>query len=137
MTSIEASTTHTVKVKKQAGIPRDTLGVKTITKKTASKKTSVGGCHRGNCAPLRPATLTRPEAVKALLALDEEQGCHEHVHNLFRQTLGEKLHVDRSKPHAASTTQDCAGAAANLALPSRILTFRFVSGNARSWMRCS
>lgn len=114
MTSIGASTKHTVTIKKPAGASRDSMGAKTVTKKTASKKTS-GGHHRGNCAPLRPATLAKPEAIEALLALDEE-GRRERVHDLFRQTLGEKSLVDRSKPHAASTTQDRAGAAADLAI---------------------
>jgi hypothetical protein len=117
MTSIGASTTHTVKVKKPTRSPACSpirSGARTVpTKTTGAKKTSVG--HRGTVAPLKPATLTRPEAVEALLALDE-QGRHDRVVELFRQTLGEQSLVNRSKPHAASTTQDRAGAAADLAI---------------------
>lgn len=80
--------------------------------------------------PLKPATLTRPEAIQMLLDLDEN-GRQDHVHDLFRQTLGEQPLMDRSKPHSASTTQDRAGAAADLAVATKELGIPFVLKKCR------
>jgi hypothetical protein len=122
MTSIGANTTHTIKrVKKTTAVPGGSLKRGAATTK---RKAAVG--HRGAVAPpLKPATLTRPEAVQALLELDDE-GRRDRVHDLFRETLGEQPLVDRSKPHTASTTQERSGAAADLAVATKELGVSFV-----------
>lgn len=120
MTSIGANTTHTIKKVKKTTVPAGTKSKKV----GLTKRTSVG--HRGSVAPpLKPATLTRPEAVRTLLELDE-QGRQDRVHDLFREILGEHALVDRSKPHAASTTLDRSGAAADLAVATQELGVSFV-----------
>jgi len=125
MTSIGASTTHTMKKVKKTTV---TPGMKSL-KMGATKRKPVG--HRGTVAPpLKPATLTRPEAVQALLDLDEE-GRRDRVHDLFRQTLGEQSQIDRSKPHAASTTLDRSGAAADLTVAAKELGVAFVLRKCR------
>ena len=122
MTSIGANTTHTMKrVKKTAAVPGG--------KKGATKRKVVG--HRGTVPPpLKPSALDRPEAIQALLDLDEE-GRRDCVHDLFRQTLGEQPLVDRSKPHTASTTLDRSGAAADLAVATKELGAAFVLKKCR------
>lgn len=128
MTSIGTNTTHTIKKKVKKTTPGAVPGVKSVKKGTTKRK-SVG--HRGAVAPpLKPVTLTRPEAIQALLDLDE-QGQQDRVHDLFRQTLGEQALVDKSKPHAASTTLDRAGAAADLTVATKELGIPFVLKKCR------
>lgn len=113
MVTIDASTT--VKVKKKP----------IASAKSKAKAKSKPGAKRGAAPPLRPKTLATAAAVEALKQLDDE-GRRERVAHLLRAALGEATRLDKSAPHAASTTKDRAAAAADLAVATKELGVVFV-----------
>jgi hypothetical protein len=116
MTSISASTTHAVKQKK-APAP---LGI------GKAKPIKGAPTRRGATAPaLKPATLSSPQALALLKAKSaDEQKLH--VDQLFRKALGEHSNLNLSAPHAASTTRERGGAAADVAVAAKQLGTLFV-----------
>eukprot|EP00934_Nitzschia_sp_Nitz4_P004612 Nitzschia sp. Nitz4//scaffold10_size219509//200876//202570//NITZ4_001462-RA/size219509-processed-gene-0.148-mRNA-1//-1//CDS//3329533022//4602//frame0 len=97
-------------------------------KKGPAKGTKAGagkGAKRGEVAPLAPASLSTPAQIDQLKALDKEAQ-KAKVMDLFQKAKGAEALVDRSKPHAASTTKDRAGAAADVATAARELGVAFV-----------
>jgi len=116
MATINASTTHSIKKK--------TSSVGKKSKKPTGPKGAAA--RRGSIAPpLQPATLGTPEAVQQLLAQDET-GRLNSIKDIFRKVQGESSVLSLATPHAASTTRDRAGAAADLAVASRELGVAFV-----------
>jgi hypothetical protein len=123
MTSISASTSHSLKVKKPAA-----AGL-SLTKKNGVKggKTTNKAGRRGSIAPpLQPSTLNSAESVQELKALSVEQQTN-HIIDMFRACIGEPpLILDKSKPHTASTSQSRSGAAADVAVAAREIGIGFV-----------
>ena len=117
MASITASTKHKV-----TGPPPKKAG---RAKKPTSKNQSVG--RRGSVAPpMKPSAFASPAAIQALKDLDEESQKN-RVIDLCRQAMGESAaRVDKSTPHAASTTRDRSSAAADVAIIARELGVSFV-----------
>jgi hypothetical protein len=130
MASISASTKHKVAstappaAAPKKVTPKPTLPAIGRTKKTAVKKTGAG--HRGSVPPLKPSAFATPAAISKLKALDQE-GQKNRVIDLCRQAMGEPpALVDKSTPHAASTTRDRGSAAADVAIAARELGVSFV-----------
>ncbi|VEU44991.1 unnamed protein product [Pseudo-nitzschia multistriata] len=116
MASITANTKHKVRVPstKKVVAGRSKAGAK----KAVSK--------RGSIAPLmKPATLATPAKIEELNGLDQAEQ-RIQVTNMCRLAMGEQILIDRSKPHAASTTRDRIGAAADLATAAKELGIKFV-----------
>jgi hypothetical protein len=119
MTSISSATTHKVKKPPAPAVKKPTAGIgKPISKAGAAKRGSVA-------PPLKPATLTSPQAVALLKAKSDDEKIL-HVNKLFRKALGEESALNLSAPHAASTTRDRAGAAADVAMAAKELGILFV-----------
>jgi hypothetical protein len=93
-------------------------------KKPVAKKGAAGG-KRGSAPHLKPGTLVSPKAIADLKALDKETQKNTVI-DLCRKAMGEQALVDKSKPHAASTTRDRAGAAADVAVAAKELGISFV-----------
>jgi hypothetical protein len=134
MASITANTKHKVgstAPKKVAATAPKKVATKTSTslglgraKKTAGKKTGAGG--RGSVPPLKPSAFATPASISELKALDQEAQKN-RVIDLCRQAMGEPpALVDKSIPHAASTTRDRGNAAADVAVAARELGVSFV-----------
>lgn len=116
MATISATTKH--KMAAPAPAPKKPLATKPTAKKAAPK--------RGSIAPaLSPSSLASAAAIDALKGLDKESKMVK-VKELFDKAIGIQTLVDRSKPHAASTTRDRAGAAADLATTAKALGVAFV-----------
>eukprot|EP00529_Nitzschia_sp_RCC80_P011590 CAMPEP_0113500232 /NCGR_PEP_ID=MMETSP0014_2-20120614/32197_1 /TAXON_ID=2857 /ORGANISM="Nitzschia sp." /LENGTH=623 /DNA_ID=CAMNT_0000394511 /DNA_START=175 /DNA_END=2046 /DNA_ORIENTATION=+ /assembly_acc=CAM_ASM_000159 len=143
MASITANTKHKVPVPKSKKIGGGGGGKLVPTKKGKGGAAGGGGGaggRRGSVAPLlKPSTLTSPEKIDELLLLKgdaddaddattrrQRQRCLK-VKDLCRLAMGgEQSLLDKSKPHAASTTRDRAGAAADVAVAAKHLGIRFV-----------
>lgn len=122
MASITASTKHKVSAPAPKRKPTKTAATGASRTKAGGKK----GQRRGSVAPLlKPSALVSPEAIETLKALDKD-GQKTRIVELCREAMGERALVDRSKPHAASTTRDRSGAAADVAVAARELGIRFV-----------
>jgi hypothetical protein len=92
------------------------------TKKPVGKK----GAARGSVAPsLKPSSLDTPVAIDQLKALDKDAR-KTRITELCKSAMGEQPLVDKTKPHAASTTKDRAGAAADVAVAAKELGVAFV-----------
>jgi hypothetical protein len=118
MATISASTKH--KIGAPAGAPKKTA-VKAVTKKAGAK-----GAKRGSVAPpLKPSALATIAAIAELKGLDDTAK-KARVKELFQKAIGIQVLVDKSKPHAASTTRDRAAAAADVATASKALGVAFV-----------
>lgn len=123
MVTITASTTHSMKATGKAP-----SGSKMTTGKGASNNNSNNNAAgRASVAPpLKPITLNHPTSIEALLKKSppERKG---YVTELFEKVIGmESVVRSLSTPHAASTTRDRSGAAADLAVATRELGVSFV-----------
>jgi hypothetical protein len=126
MTSISASTKHTGAVPSSLK-KKTTVAVGKSSKAPTGKKAAAG--KRGSIAPaMKPVTLSTPEQVEKLKSLDESEQ-KTQVMNLCKNAMGEQILLDRSKPHAASTTRERSGAAADVAVAARELGIKFVLKN--------
>lgn len=127
MASITANTKH--KVSSAAPKKVATQSTKQATglgraKKPAAKKASAG--RRGSLPPLKPSVFATPAAISDLKALDLKAQ-QNRVIDLCRQAMGEPpALLDKSTPHAASTTRDRGNAAADVAIAARELGVSFV-----------
>mmetsp|Transcript_18334 Transcript_18334/g.44266 ORF Transcript_18334/g.44266 Transcript_18334/m.44266 type:complete len:627 (+) Transcript_18334:292-2172(+) len=142
MASITANTKHRVAVPKSkigGGGGGGNANKKKLvpTKKGGGGGKGGGAGRRGSVAPLlKPSTLTSPEKIDELLKLDNGDGDADggdadarrlKIKDLCRLAMGgEQPLVDKSRPHAASTTRDRAGAAADVAVAAKRLGIRFV-----------
>lgn len=116
MVSITANTTHGVKKKKV--VPKKGGGG-LLPKKG-------GAARRGSIAPpLKPVTCLGPGLAALRAKSKDEQKVA--VQDLFAKALGEESVVlNMAAPHAASTTRDRAGAAADVAVAAKELGVVFV-----------
>ena len=126
MASITANTKHKVSAPapKKAATKPTSIGIGR-TKKPVSKNQAVG--RRGSVAPpVKASAFASPAAIRELKELDRESQKN-RVIDLCRQAMGESpTLVDKSTPHAASTTRDRSGAAADVAIAARELGVSFV-----------
>jgi hypothetical protein len=124
MASIGASTKHTISV---PGTKKPTTASKPTAMKIGQAKKPVAkkGGARGSAPPLKPGSLVGPKAIADLKALDKETQKNKVI-DLCRKAMGEQSLVDKSQPHAASTTRDRAGAAADVAVAAKELGISFV-----------
>jgi hypothetical protein len=122
MASINASTTHAMKGKKA---PAPVAVKKAVIGKAAPVKGAAAGTRKGAAPPLKPATLTSPQAVELLKAKSDDEKIL-HVNKLFGKAMGEESALNMSTPHTASTTRDRSGAAADVALAAKELGVLFV-----------
>lgn len=133
MTSIGASTTHTIKQKKtvaavaapprSGGLPNKATAAKRGTAGAASSTGATG--KRGGAPPLSPSLLKTAASIEALKNLDDAAKKN-RVIDILRCALGDETVVDKSKPRAASTTRDRSAAAADLAIAAKEIGIIFV-----------
>jgi hypothetical protein len=126
MASIGVNTKHKVSVpttKKPAASKPPTLGIGKAKK--AVKKAAATGAKRGDAPPLKPNELDTPQKIAELKAMDEANRKN-RVMDLCRKAMGDETLVDKSQPHAASTTRDRSGAAADVAVAAKELGIAFV-----------
>jgi hypothetical protein len=124
MVDISSLTTHKVVQKVQKKPPSASLNTKAVGKKAPTKGGKAPG-RRGGAPPLKPATLNSEQAIQGLVATSNEDR-KIFVTETFRKALGENSVLNISAPHAASTTRDRSGAAADLAVAAKELGVRFV-----------
>lgn len=128
MTSIGASTTHTIKQKKTvAAAPRSgsAPSAAKMAQATGGKKGSQTGAKRGSALRMIPSRFSTAASIEKLKNLDEAAK-KEEVTKVLLCALGEDTLADRSKPHAASTTRDRSAAAADLAVAAKEIGIVFV-----------
>ena len=115
MTSINATTKVVVKKKVPAvGVKKKKAGAARAPKRRAS------------IAPLlKPSTLSTTAAIEKFLSLNESDRKNK-IEDLFRKALGEQSALNISAPHAASTTRDRGGAAADVAVIAKKLGISFI-----------
>ena len=102
------------------------MGIGRVQKPVGGAGKKGQGARRGSVAPsLKPSALVSPAAIEKLKALNM-QGQKDRIIELFREAMGEHALVDRSAPHAASTTRDRSHAAADVAVAARELGIAFV-----------
>lgn len=127
MASITANTKHkvTTSVPKKAPAPKNTALAMGRGKNPVGKKVAGAG-HRGSVPPLKPSSLSTPASISELLGMSKDAQ-KIRVMDLSRQAMGESpALVDKSTPHAASTTRDRGHAAADVAIAARELGVAFV-----------
>lgn len=96
------------------------------TMKAPLKKPAGKPAKRGSVAPpLSASALASQAAIDKLKGLDAAAK-KERITELFHKALGIQTLVDKSKPHAASTTRDRAAAAADVATAAQALGVAFV-----------
>jgi hypothetical protein len=124
MATIGASTKHKISV---PATKKTTTASKPPAMKIGQAKKPIAkkGAARGSAPPLKPGTLVSPKAIADLKALDKETQKNTVI-DLCRKAMGEQALVDKSKPHAASTTRDRSGAAADVAVAAKELGISFV-----------
>jgi len=123
MASITASTKHKISVPSS----KKKTTITGRSKVPSGKKSTLG--RRGSIAPpLKAVSLSTPAQIEELNGLDENEKKN-RVKNLCKLAMGEQLLLDRSKPHAASTTRDRSGAAADVAVAAKELGIKFVLKN--------
>lgn len=122
MTSINASTTFTVKKKTTSSTKASKVGG---SRKVAGKKAGAAA-KRGTAPPLKPADLNKPDKIDLLRQLEDDEARKERVVTYLRRALGEETIVKKNTPHAASTTRDRSCAAADLAVATKTLGIHFV-----------
>jgi hypothetical protein len=120
MATISANTKHVMSV------PSTKKGATTTKLKTGATKKAVAG-RRGSVAPaLKPSALATAEVITNLKAKSPEEQ-KTQVMDLCRMAMGEQpTLIDKSKPHAASTTRDRSMAAADVATAAKELGVQFV-----------
>jgi len=149
MVEITASTKHKTavgvasKCSTSAGAPKKSgvaavalgKGIGSASKKAATaSSTTTAPARRGSVAPpLKPATLTSPAIRQSILSqyktTDDADNSKKRlfVTELFHKVTGAPISVlQAAAPHAASTTRDRAGAAADLAWVAQEWGARFV-----------
>jgi len=122
MTSINASTKHTIKKKvlRTAGTAAPAATKTTATKTTATKKGALAkkDGKRGSAPTLKPKNLKSPESIAAIANLSDEE-FKVQVNDVLRQVLGGQPSLFGGNgigaPRTASTSLDRQGAAADLA----------------------
>jgi hypothetical protein len=115
MATISAGTMHKVSAP----------AAKKVLAPAKPEKKAGGKSKRGSALPLKPSALATASAVDALKGLDKASQ-NLRVRELFYKAMGVQTLVDKSKPHAASTTRDRAAAAADLATAAKELGVSFV-----------
>lgn len=118
MASISASTMHKVSAPAAKKAPAKQAPAK-------PEKKPAGKSKRGTALPLKPSALATASAIDALKGLDKASK-RMKVQEIFHKAMGVETLVDKSKPHAASTTRDRAAAAADLAFAAKELGVAFV-----------
>jgi hypothetical protein len=121
MASISASTTHSMKKKVPVPAPKKTSAIGKPAGKAAPSASRKGA----QAPPLKAATLTSPKAVELLKAKSDDEKIL-HINKLFGKAMGEESALNMSTPHAASTTRDRSGAAADIAYAAKELGILFV-----------
>jgi hypothetical protein len=110
MISIDSTTRHTMKKKV---VKKKVVGLKNSGKKKAT------GSKRGFAPPLKPQTLSTPEAIAGVCGLSDAE-FQEKVDDILRQVLGAPALFGGSAgiaaPRKASSSIDRRGAAADLAV---------------------
>lgn len=133
MATINASTKHVISSTKSSATPpavvKKGVGKSTSTASTIGPSTNSAGvvARRGAVAPpLKVATQTSALDTLITKAKEKQQSTDSHSDNtadpvaaivldMFKRVQGEHTTFQLNKPHAASTTRDRAGAAADLA----------------------
>lgn len=118
MATISATTKH-----KMGAPPAPKKAV--VAVKTGKKPTGKVGKRGSTAPPLKPSALSTDAAIAELKGLDAVAK-KERITELFQKTIGIQILVDKSKPHAASTTRDRAAAAADLATAAKELGTAYV-----------
>ena len=123
MTSINANVMHAMKV--PASNKKTTASG--IGKGAGAKKGNAGATgRRGSVAPpLKPASLSSAKAIEELKVADKAEQKRQ-IQDFLRKALGEQVLVDKSAPHAASTTKDRSDAAADIAIAAKEVGVVFV-----------
>jgi len=127
MATINANTMHSVKVAAKAppkgAAPKG--GAK--GKKPVGAAANKGGMQRrSSVAPaMKPAILSSAKAIENLKAADAAEQKRQ-IQDFVRQALGEPVLLDKSAPHAASTTKDRSAAAADVAVAAKEVGLVFV-----------
>lgn len=120
MATINANTKHVMKVPAKG---KNKVVGKAVGKKGAGKAPVQ---RRGSVAPpLKPAILTSAQAIADLKAGSKEDQ-KQKIQDLVITALGAGVLVDKSKPHAASTTKERSAAAADVAIAAKELGLVFV-----------
>ncbi|KAG7361361.1 hypothetical protein IV203_036461 [Nitzschia inconspicua] len=124
MASITANTKHKMTV---PSIKKTTTTTTTGKLKTVGTTKKAASGRRGSTAPaMKPSALATPDAIAALKGLTLEEQIT-RVMDLCRLAMGEQpTLVDKSTPHAASTTRDRSMAAADVAIAAKELGVPFV-----------
>lgn len=123
MATINANTMHSVKSAAKAPAKKSAAPIGKGTKKAAAGK---GLARRESIAPaLKPSILSSAQALADLKAATPEEQKRQ-IRDLVRQALGESTVVDKSAPHAASTTKDRSGFAADVATAANEVGLVFV-----------
>ena len=128
MASITANTKHKVAMPgmKKVATKNPTIGIGKATKKVAGAKKNAAANRRGSIAPpLKPMSLVDSAKIAELKNFDADNR-KIRITDLCRKALGEQALVDKSTPHAAPTTKDRSGAAADIAIAARELGIAFV-----------
>ena len=117
MATINASTMHSVKG------PAKAKKAPAIGKKVPAGK---GLARRSSVAPaLKPAVLSSAKAIADLKAASKEDQKRQ-IKDFARKAVGESVIVDKSAPHAASTTKDRSESAADVAVAAKEVGLVFV-----------
>lgn len=118
MATISAATRHKVSV------PSTKPPSKAITKPATKAKGKAS--KRGSVAPpLKASLFSKPEELENLKSANNETQ-ESTISDLFQKAMGTEVLIDKSKPHTASTSQDRAGAAADIAIAAKTLGVAFV-----------
>jgi hypothetical protein len=120
MASITANTKHKMTVP-------STKKMTTAKLKAGGTKIAASGGRRGSVPPaLKPSSLATADSIASLKGLTTEDRITK-VMDLCRLAMGESpTLIDKSKPHAASTTRDRSMAAADVAVAAKELGVSFV-----------
>lgn len=124
MATINANTMHKVKVPAKGAAAKKAALIGKGKKAPAGK----GGVvqRRESVAPaLKPATLTSAQAIADLKAADKEEQ-RRRIRDMLITALGAGVLVDKSAPHAASTTKERGAAAADIAIAAKEIGLPFV-----------
>ena len=83
--------------------------------------------RKGSVAPaLKPAILSSTKAIADLKAASSKEEQKRQIQDFVRSALGESVLVDKSAPHAASTTKDRSASAADVAVAAKEVGVAFV-----------
>ena len=123
MATINANTMHSVKGPAKAPAKKKAVVGTVKGKKAPAGK---GLARRESVAPaLKPSILSSAKAIADLKAANQDDQKRQ-IQDFIRQALGESTVVDKSAPHAASTTKDRSGSAADVATAAKEVGLVFV-----------